>query len=101
MSQDSELLEAPSADEVIDKLRDLVEGDASTTLDPATLRICASALVGQLKALTRDANLVMRARKETTNAARQEMDQAHLQLQNLQYEKRHLEREIEKCRQFA
>ncbi|TFY66949.1 hypothetical protein EVG20_g4148 [Dentipellis fragilis] len=29
------------------------------------------------------------------------MDQSHLGLQNLLYEKRHLEREIEKCRQFA
>jgi THO complex subunit 5 len=29
------------------------------------------------------------------------MDQTHLRLQNLLYEKRHLEREIEKCRQFA
>lgn len=29
------------------------------------------------------------------------MDQTHLSLQNLLYEKRHLEREIEKCRQFA
>lgn len=29
------------------------------------------------------------------------MDQTHLGLQNLLYEKRHLEREIEKCRQFA
>jgi len=29
------------------------------------------------------------------------MDHAHLGLQNLLYEKRHLEREIDKCRQFA
>jgi THO complex subunit 5 len=29
------------------------------------------------------------------------MDQSHLDLQNLLYEKRHLEREIGKCRQFA
>ncbi|CDO76274.1 hypothetical protein BN946_scf184470.g32 [Trametes cinnabarina] len=29
------------------------------------------------------------------------MDQTYLGLQNLLYEKRHLEREIEKCRQFA
>ena len=28
-------------------------------------------------------------------------DQAHLGLQNLLYERRHLEREIEKCRQFG
>jgi hypothetical protein len=29
------------------------------------------------------------------------MDQTDLRLQNLLYEKRHLEREIDKCRQFA
>ncbi len=38
---------------------------------------------------------------QITADARQDMDQTHLRLQNLLYEKRHLEREIDKCRQFA
>ncbi|CAA7259777.1 unnamed protein product [Cyclocybe aegerita] len=59
------------------------------------------ALIGRLKSLYRAANAATRARKEETTAARLEMDQSHLTLQNLLYEKRHLEREIEKCRQFA
>jgi len=59
------------------------------------------ALVARLKALNRAANTATRVCKDKTAAARLEMDQSHLQLQNLLYEKRHLEREIDKCRQFA
>jgi THO complex subunit 5 len=51
--------------------------------------------------LNRNANASTRAHKQATTEARQEMDQTHLGLQNLLYEKRHLEREIDKCRQFA
>ena len=90
----------PSPDEVIAKLRDLV----STTYldhDVAAMHIRAMALIGRLKALNRAANTATRVRKEATSEARHEMDQSHLGLQNLLYEKRHLEREIEKCRQFA
>lgn len=101
MSQDTDLLHPPLPEDVIGKLRELVESDAGATLDASTLQICASALIGQLKAFTRDAALVTKARKDLTNVSRQEIDQAYLELQNLQYEKRHLEREIEKCRQFA
>ncbi|TFY78845.1 hypothetical protein EWM64_g5166 [Hericium alpestre] len=49
----------------------------------------------------RAANAATRAHKQATAEARHEMDQTHLGLQNLLYEKRHLEREIDKCRQFA
>lgn len=65
------------------------------------MRVQATALVARLKALNRNANAATRAHKQATTEARQEMDQTHLGLQNLLYEKRHLEREIEKCRQFA
>jgi THO complex subunit 5 len=65
------------------------------------MHIRAMALIGRLKSLYRAANTATRSKKEETAAARQEMDQSHLHLQNLLYEKRHLEREIEKCRQFA
>lgn len=90
----------PSPDDVLDKLRDLV---SSTSLqhDAAALQIRSMALIGRLKSLNRAANTATRKRKEATAAARLEMDQSHLGLQNLLYEKRHLEREIEKCRQFA
>ncbi|KAG5651432.1 hypothetical protein H0H81_008662 [Sphagnurus paluster] len=90
----------PSPDEVIDKLRDLVSVN-HLNQDFAAMHIRAMALMGRLKALHRAANTATRVRKEATAEARQEMDHSHLGLQNLLYEKRHLEREIEKCRQFA
>ncbi|KAF8165330.1 Fms-interacting protein-domain-containing protein [Crassisporium funariophilum] len=90
----------PPSDEVLDKLRDLVSS-SHLQYDSAALHIRAMALMGRLKSLHRAANTATRLSKEQTAEARQEMDQSHLNLQNLLYEKRHLEREIEKCRQFA
>jgi len=90
----------PSPDDVLDKLRDL-SSPALLQQDTASMHIRAMALVGRLKTLNRAAYTATRLRKDETAAARQEMDQSHLHLQNLLYEKRHLEREIEKCRQFA
>lgn len=90
----------PSPDEVIDKLRDLVSTNYLNQ-DTAAMHIRATALIGRLKSLNRAANTATHVRKDATTAARLEMDQSHLGLQNLLYEKRHLEREIEKCRQFA
>lgn len=74
---------------------------AYANADPAALHIRASALLARLKALNRTANLATRTHKQATADAKQDMDQTHLDLQNLLYEKRHLEREIDKCRQFA
>ncbi|KAH8118266.1 Fms-interacting protein-domain-containing protein [Phellopilus nigrolimitatus] len=90
----------PNADPVIDQLRTLV-GSANLNSDPAIIQVRAAALFARLKALNRVANAATRTRKQATADARTEMDHTHLGLQNLQYEKRHLEREIEKCRQFA
>lgn len=89
-----------SPDVVIDSLRDLV---SSTYLnhDASTVQIRAGALFARLKALNRSANSATRAHKQATAETRHDMDQTYLGLQNLLYEKRHLEREIEKCRQFA
>jgi THO complex subunit 5 len=88
------------ADAVIDALRQLAT-NASPNDDPASVHIRAGALFARLKALNRDANAAARAHKQSTADVRLDMDQTHLRLQNLLYEKRHLEREIEKCRQFA
>ncbi|KAF5369920.1 hypothetical protein D9758_001036 [Tetrapyrgos nigripes] len=84
--------------DLIQQLRDLVHDKSN---DHEALLIRSNSLFSCLKSLNRTANLATRATKEETAVARQEMDQAHLGLQNLLYEKRHLEREIEKCRQFA
>jgi THO complex subunit 5 len=88
------------SDTVIGHLQELVSTKYINS-DAAAMHIRASALVSRLKALNRNANAATRIHKQATAEARQEMDQTHLGLQNLLYEKRHLEREIEKCRQFA
>ena len=87
-------------DPTIKHFQDLVS-PAYANADPTTLHIRASALLARLKALNRTANAATRTHKQATADARQDMDQTHLGLQNLLYEKRHLEREIDKCRQFA
>ncbi|KAI0832461.1 Fms-interacting protein-domain-containing protein, partial [Trametes gibbosa] len=81
-------------------LRDLVSS-SFLNHDPALVQNRAGALFARLKALNRDANHATRAHKQATADARHDMDQTYLGLQNLLYEKRHLEREIDKCRQFA
>jgi THO complex subunit 5 len=90
----------PDPTELLEKFRELTSS-AYQQHDAAAVHIRAMALIGRLKSVHRASNTATRARKEETAAARQEMDQSHLNLQNLLYEKRHLEREIEKCRQFA
>lgn len=96
----SHLFSMASPDELIDTLRELVT-PASLPHDAAAVNIRAMALISRLKSLNRAANNATRVHKDITAEARLDMDQSHLQLQNLLYEKRHLEREIEKCRQFA
>jgi hypothetical protein len=93
-------MQSQSQDGVIDALHKLAT-ESSPNDDPASVHIRAGALFARLKALNRDANAAARAHKQITADARHDMDQTHLRLQNLLYEKRHLEREIEKCRQFA
>lgn len=89
-----------TADDVFDKLRALVD-QPEPPKDVAAFQIQAMALVARIRHLSRTAVGATRQKKDATGEARQEMDQSHLGLQNLLYEKRHLEREIEKCRQFA
>ncbi|VDC07313.1 unnamed protein product [Peniophora sp. CBMAI 1063] len=91
---------APSPDAVLDRIRELVEADPVNE-DPAALNVRGYALLARLKALNRQANAATKEHKLATAAARTTVNQTHLGLQNLLYEKRHLEREIEKCRQFA
>ncbi|OJT03729.1 THO complex subunit 5 -like protein [Trametes pubescens] len=95
-----DLLLPTAPDSELDALRDLVSS-GFLNHDPSQVQIRAGALFARLKALNRAANHATRAHKQATADARHEMDQTYLGLQNLLYEKRHLEREIEKCRQFA
>ncbi|CAL3962093.1 unnamed protein product [Diplocarpon coronariae] len=58
------------------------------------------AYLAQLRGLHRDAHLSARETKAVTAEARQEVDKLHLQLQNLYYEQRHLQGEIEACESY-
>lgn len=56
--------------------------------------------LSQLRALHRQAHFGARETKALTAEARQEVDQLHLKLQNLYYEQRHLQGEIEACESY-
>ncbi|KAK0392511.1 hypothetical protein NLU13_2006 [Sarocladium strictum] len=56
--------------------------------------------IAQLRGLHRAACFSARETKATTAEARQELDRLHLQLQNLYYEQRHLQGEIEACESY-
>ncbi|KAH8179744.1 fms-interacting protein [Sarocladium implicatum] len=56
--------------------------------------------IAQLRGLHRAACFSARETKATTAEARQEVDRLHLQLQNLYYEQRHLQGEIEACESY-
>lgn len=56
--------------------------------------------LSQLRLLNRSAVMSARNTKAQTAEARQEVDRLHLQLQNLYYEQRHLQGEIEACKSY-
>ncbi|KAL6299689.1 Fms-interacting protein-domain-containing protein [Sparassis latifolia] len=90
----------PAPEAVVDALNSLVSS-GYLNYDHTAVHNRAGALFARLKALNRAANAATRTHKQATADARHDMDQTYLGLQNLLYEKRHLEREIEKCQQFA
>ncbi|TIA87149.1 hypothetical protein E3P99_03352 [Wallemia hederae] len=58
------------------------------------------ALLSHLKALNRDSSSVIRQSKQAAAHQAQLSDSVHARVQNLLYERRHLEQEIERCRNF-
>ncbi|GJJ07465.1 hypothetical protein Clacol_001667 [Clathrus columnatus] len=87
-----------SHERFIQRIRELV---SATNPDPDSLLSEGGVLFAQLKGLNRITNATTRDHKQKTTEARQTMDHTHLGLQNLMYERRHFEKEIDKCRQFA
>ncbi|OJD16829.1 hypothetical protein AJ78_03019 [Emergomyces pasteurianus Ep9510] len=83
--------------------------DPSTLISPPSEDLVLSiskqqklvfSLLAQLRGLNRDAILSVRATKQATAEARQEIDRLHLHLQNLYYEQRHLNGEIAACESY-
>lgn len=60
----------------------------------------ATPIFGQLRAIARTAHDQSRMGKRKVAEARLEVDDRSLSLQNLKYQKRHLEEEIRMCRDF-
>lgn len=58
------------------------------------------ACLSQLRGLHRNAHVDARETKAQTAEMRQEVDKLHLQLQNLYYERRHLQGEISACESY-
>ncbi|TIC17251.1 hypothetical protein E3Q13_02592 [Wallemia mellicola] len=58
------------------------------------------ALLSHLKALNRDNSALIRQSKQNAAHQAQLSDNVHAKVQNLLYERRHLEQEIERCRNF-
>lgn len=56
--------------------------------------------LAMLRGFNRKAIMSVRATKQETTEARQEIDSLHLQLQNLYYEQRHLRGEIRACEEY-
>ena len=87
-----------AAEPILDTLRDL---SAESPSDAAKGASPAGALFARLKAVNRASNAAAAKRREATAEARNKINETNLGLQNLMYERRYLEKEIEKCRSFA
>lgn len=91
----------PDAEPVITALAGLVAPNYAFSLDSEEGQAYANAMFAKLKSLNRQAHATVRQYKEETANVRASMDESLLKLQNLLYEKRHLEMEIDKCRQYG
>ncbi|KAG8863737.1 hypothetical protein FRB96_007574 [Tulasnella sp. 330] len=87
-----------SVEPILDTLRDLSADPSSST---STGNAPSAALFARLKAVNRSSNATTSSRREITAEARTKINETNLGLQNLMYERRYLEKEIEKCRSFA
>jgi hypothetical protein len=64
------------------------------------LILLAAPLFARLKSINRSSSSMVSSFKSQTQLIRNQVDQIHLDLQNLIYERRHLEKEIKKCQEF-
>ncbi|QRV87630.1 THO complex subunit 5 [Ceratobasidium sp. AG-Ba] len=85
-------------DALLQELESLVSPASSLPHD--VVRSSAGSITAQLRDHSRQLAVITRDAKQHSSEIRLSKDQAQLGLQNLLYERRHLEREIEKCRQF-
>ncbi|CCA70491.1 hypothetical protein PIIN_11853 [Serendipita indica DSM 11827] len=94
-------LDIPNAAPILTSLSALVAPNCPIALDSPEGQAYADSLFAHLKALNREAHAVVQRSKQLTASSRALMDERLLKLQNLLYEKRHLEKEIEKCQEYG
>lgn len=87
-----------SIDQLLREIDTLVSPTSALPHD--VVRNASGSITAQLRDHSRQLTGIVRDAKQHSSEVRLMKDQAHLGLQNLLYERRHLEREIEKCRQF-
>jgi THO complex subunit 5 len=75
-------------------------GDAEARAEIARQQKLLTTNLARLRGLHRAACFSARDTKAVTAEVRQEVDRLHLKLQNLYYEQRHLQGEIEACESF-
>lgn len=73
---------------------------SSEPFDARPFLDAAAPFFAMLKAVNRTGSSTVVECKQQAAEARSELDTAHLGLQNLVYERRHLEKEIRNCREF-
>ncbi|KAH8602869.1 Fms-interacting protein-domain-containing protein [Bisporella sp. PMI_857] len=81
-------------------LLDLVSSASPTPIEISKQQKLLIAYLAQLRGLHRDAHVGARETKAATAEMRQEVDKLHLHLQNLYYEQRHLQGEIDACESY-
>jgi hypothetical protein len=86
---------ADTVEAVVAVLEAVLRAEREDLLDASVYAILA-----RLRRFNRDAHARVNEQRQSTMDARNAIDQTHLGLQNLLYERRHLEREIQKCREF-
>ncbi|KAG8834887.1 hypothetical protein FRC17_006632 [Serendipita sp. 399] len=91
----------PDAEPTLNALSALVAPNCAIALNSTEGQAYADSLFAHLKSLHREAHATVRHHKQQTASARALMDESLLKLQNLRYERRHLEKEIENCREYG
>ena len=91
----SELPTLPDTTPILNELA-LIVGPNANDSEPDILDLFVRS-----KHVMRQVNNVVKAHKDATIHARAEMDAVLLVLQNVLYEKRHVEREITRCQEFG
>ncbi|GAA5934961.1 uncharacterized protein JCM15063_003114 [Sporobolomyces koalae] len=89
-----------ASEQLIHLLRTLSDQVVSPDLNPRQVLAQAAPVFAALHQVNRNCQVQIKECRTRSQDARLEMDAAHLRLQNLLFERNHLEREIRACREY-